>query len=54
MCVLTFAFKLISIVTYLITTLVLNSIGANKTYPLVITVLAASLDFWVVKNLTGR
>lgn len=54
MCILTFLFKLISIVTYILVFFVLSSFTLSKTFPFVITILSAAIDFWIVKNLTGR
>lgn len=48
-CVATFAFKVMAIVTYLFSGLVFSDV-----FVFIIVTVLSGMDFWVVKNVTGR
>ena len=49
-CILHLVFKVLAIAAYLLLGLVMN----DKTFCFILVVTLCALDFWVVKNLTGR
>ena len=50
MCIAHFGFKLAAFITYLI----LNLMVGNLVLVYIIVLILSILDFWVVKNITGR
>ena len=50
MCILHFAFKLAAMITYLL----LNIFVGNLVLVYILVLILSSVDFWVVKNITGR
>ena len=50
MCVCTFIFKVAAIVLYFFLNVIIN----NATFTFVVILLISCVDFWTVKNLTGR